>query len=379
MDKLYKFLFEKTSEVSEIHVGMISRMYERGLRFPSDNPDEVLYRFLKSYKFNGQYRSSYDGPYDGVVVEPNITYKIVEILLKHGANPNYAINEEREQSCLHFTTNNFELMKLLVSYGADTNLSKCDDERSLLDDILSGPECPEQLDMIKFLVEHGADVNEKLTVTSDGTPIVYDLIAYGPLPFMDVILKYLLEVGLDITQTDNTGITIIGKLKERLDDDEVEDGISDVVIDIPEYFTKFRDEFDDYTQQEEDHATFKNAMITRCIQLLKPEITVIRSSENLTIEDITADNEELFPEVDQLTNEWLTEHLYKKAVIKFGETEFIYWHGNISRFLFINDELHGSFSNIDDLNEIISDNSDVVLYILWYQATSSVDQQQALS
>jgi len=267
---LLSFLLDEDTDILLGHLEILDYLLGKGHKLPSNNPDEIiggdhtpLYKILERGKYCGV---------DHPRVPENITIVLVEILLKYGANPNYAINLDNEKSCLSFTLRNLKLMKLLVRYGGNILTSKgASRHASLLFIMFLGYKSVDHLEIIKFLVENGANINEISTNLAVRPPIIFEFVMWSPPPYMDIILKYLIENGLNLNIVDSQHKDIVGEYEERLDLEDYELITEDIDIDIPIFFKKYREPgnlFDDYGQYLENRQLFTENMIQKCINII---------------------------------------------------------------------------------------------------------------
>jgi len=194
--------------ISEGHSGIAKYLVERGadinLSFPNgESPLHMVSRkgnlelaelFIdKGAKIDAQVKSGLT-PLSFAVQENQA--KIAACLLEHGADPN-PVNKGDGSSALHVAAydKNLQLIKLLVEHKADVNLKNLKVFTPLHFAVSNG-----DIDTIKYLVEHGADVN---AVTSLGGTALYIAAGKGNLD----VVKYLVEHGADVTKADAEGNT----------------------------------------------------------------------------------------------------------------------------------------------------------------------------
>lgn len=111
---------------------------------------------------------------------------MVELLLKHGADPNLLHPDQGPSLVVATIHNRIDAIKLLLDYGADVNLTKPGFATSL------GSACAKgYLDIARLLLDRGADVNAVDGIGN--TPLIS---AVQSLVHKDVI-QLLLERGAD--------------------------------------------------------------------------------------------------------------------------------------------------------------------------------------
>jgi ankyrin repeat protein len=86
-------------------------------------------------------------------LENEVSAKVIELLIKHGASVNDASEHGSSPLCLASNFGNLEVVKMLLKYGADINI----DNGSPLCEAVGYYKSPAAL--VKFLIEQGANVN----------------------------------------------------------------------------------------------------------------------------------------------------------------------------------------------------------------------------
>ncbi|XP_028417225.1 uncharacterized protein LOC114541509 [Dendronephthya gigantea] len=146
---------------------------------------------------------------------------IVKYLVENGADVNSTDIDER--SVLHsaVTESKLDVVKYLVEHGADVNGKDTDGDTVLHFAVSEG-----KPDIVKYLVENGADVNstdfdersvlhsavtESAAVNAinrkntNGSTVLHSAVAKGKLE----IVKYLVENGADVNRPDIDGLTVL--------------------------------------------------------------------------------------------------------------------------------------------------------------------------
>jgi hypothetical protein len=241
---------------------MFEFLIEKGVKIITDNTNEIsgysktpLCFFIESLFLKNN---------------PELQYKIVEIILRYGANPNYAYYEDNSSSCISCSTYNLDLLKLLVKYGGSLD-SKADDSRSLLDDNLTSYN-KSRFEVVEYLIENGADINE--ISEEEKIPILYNLLEYGPVCYMDLLLLYLIDKNLIYKPYLLNINKIIDDRIEYTKTNEFNSCYADIQPDpvIPMSFKKYRLIFDDYTNFSSNCVNFSEQMLSTCRTILNNPI-----------------------------------------------------------------------------------------------------------
>ena len=135
--------------------------------------------------------------------------KVVEFLIQHGADVN-------KSNALSVATNRCleNMVKILIKYNADKDKVDNSGETPLCVAIRLG--C---MDIVKYLVENGADVNKGKPNGSRG----FAFVPVGTTPLHIAvdsrnleIIKYLVEHGADVKKQDSEGTTPLMFAKSKL-------------------------------------------------------------------------------------------------------------------------------------------------------------------
>lgn len=130
--------------------------------------------------------------------------EMAKLLLDHGAEVNMQAQQEGEFPPLHCAViiQNPKMMKLLLANGADVDGGDYYGDTPLHHEMVSGP----RADIVKLLLEHGADTNVKERRNRFGLTPLHKAIMHGPNCNPEVV-ELLLEYGADINGKSNSGIT----------------------------------------------------------------------------------------------------------------------------------------------------------------------------
>lgn len=88
----------------------------------------------------------------------NRHFKVVEALLKHGAEPNVSSKYGITSVCCAVLWGNIKILKILLEYGADVNKGS---ENKYMTPLMYASVCG-KYKTVKLLLEYGADVNKEL-------------------------------------------------------------------------------------------------------------------------------------------------------------------------------------------------------------------------
>ena len=127
------------------------------------------------------------------------------------------------------SSDRLEIIKYLVEKGANINGMRTDGCTVLHSAITKGT-----LEIVKYLVEKGADVNGKIT---DGSTVLHSAVTKHRLE----IVKYLVEKGADVDSEDTKDITVL-HAAVNTDDPEIIKYCVEQVADIT-----FRNKVDSHT------------------------------------------------------------------------------------------------------------------------------------
>jgi serine/threonine-protein phosphatase 6 regulatory ankyrin repeat subunit A/serine/threonine-protein phosphatase 6 regulatory ankyrin repeat subunit B len=163
-----------------------------------------------------------DSVYFSPVTKQLPSLELVKYLVEHGADVN--AKDEKNKTALHYAAErgSLENVKYLVEHGADINAkdeknktalhyaTESRDSEMVSDSIyfLSVTKQLPSLELVKYLVEHGADVNAK--DEKNMTALHYAAILY-----LSEIFMYLVEHGADINEKDENNRTALHYAAER--------------------------------------------------------------------------------------------------------------------------------------------------------------------
>lgn len=109
--------------------------------------------------------------------------KMVELLLKHGANPN--VFSKKGLYPIHMASRiSLNLCRLLVQYGANVNVKDVNGRTPIMESILS--KCGEAFQICIFLKENGASINGKDIF---GNSTLHYASSAGKLQLVDFLIK----------------------------------------------------------------------------------------------------------------------------------------------------------------------------------------------
>lgn len=132
--------------------------------------------------------------------------KVVELIEKFGANINKLYKFYNRSSNMYYDItplmhyilcHDFDMVKYLVEHGADVNMKGEYGDTAIFSAISN-----KNLDILKYLVENGADVNIQKQNGNTPTPLFY-AVMFGNIQ----IIKYLLEHGADVNIKNEEGKT----------------------------------------------------------------------------------------------------------------------------------------------------------------------------
>jgi len=152
---------------------------------------------------------------------------IVRTLLERGANPNMQLffrpanvrgttNTRGSTPLIRAATNaDMEVMKLLLEHGADVNLMMADRQTPIMA-VLTGraPE-PQALQMIQLLHDAGADVNVIALVNHREESRGGTALHYATRKRYKEVMKKLVEYGIDLNAKDQDGLTALDYTQSR--------------------------------------------------------------------------------------------------------------------------------------------------------------------
>lgn len=120
--------------------------------------------------------------------------KWVERLLRHGANPNIIV-ETLPISCHAFITEQYEMLKILIKYGADISTIPSGQEYTLFDLIIW--ECDEEI--VKLAIDS--------LVTGQRDNVLGSALVVSVLSGREDIVTLLIESGADVNYENSFGVT----------------------------------------------------------------------------------------------------------------------------------------------------------------------------
>ena len=152
---------------------------------------------------------------------------MVRMLVERGANPNMQLffrpanvrgvtNTRGSTPLIRAATNaDLEVMKLLLQHGADVNLKMADRQTAIMA-VLAGraPE-PQALEMIRVLHEAGADVNVVALVNHREETRGGSALHYAVRKRYKEVIKKLAEYGIDMNAKDQDGLTALDYTQSR--------------------------------------------------------------------------------------------------------------------------------------------------------------------
>ena len=177
-----------------------------------NKPDLVKFLLEKGAKTNVKDNQGYTPLWSVALRQVNNTaqqqtksVKIAEMLLKYGADPNLGKEPPIIQAC---QIGNFELIKLLVKYGANVNISDRQNSTPLMLSV-------DSFQIVEFLISKGANVNGQ---DNNGNTVLMSSLG-GPTERQMKIMKLLLEKGANVNAVaypggQERGVTILDKAYE---------------------------------------------------------------------------------------------------------------------------------------------------------------------
>ena len=132
-------------------------------------------------------------------------HEVVRHLIELGADLNYTRPEDGKKSLLHFLTRDehFEVIKDLVAAGIDIEAKDEDGETALFKTAYY-PNLP----LLRFLLKLGADINTRNSFEETMLHAAVGRIGRGDnLPDSIEVIKFLIAKGLDVNATDKKGNT----------------------------------------------------------------------------------------------------------------------------------------------------------------------------
>ncbi|ADG72767.1 ankyrin repeat domain-containing protein [Brachyspira murdochii] len=160
--------------------------------------------------FREEYQANIDALYSAVESEKNYHLEVVKELLNAGADTDiiYGTKEENEDNILYPAIKrcNLEKVKLLTEHGADINYSNFE-----YGPVIAYAISQECIDIVKYLVSQGADPAMTYTNGYSYSGKSYSLLNAAVGNKTTEIAEYLIEQGADInTQTDSvSGLPLI--------------------------------------------------------------------------------------------------------------------------------------------------------------------------
>ncbi|ASJ20791.1 hypothetical protein BHAMNSH16_03665 [Brachyspira hampsonii] len=160
--------------------------------------------------FREEYQANIDALYSAVESEKNYHLEVVKELLNAGADTDiiYGTKEENEDNILYPAIKRCDLekVKLLTEHGADINYSNFE-----YGPVIAYAISQECIDIVKYLVSQGADPAMRYTNGYSYSGKSYSLLNAAVGNKTTEIAEYLIEQGADInTQTDSvSGLPLI--------------------------------------------------------------------------------------------------------------------------------------------------------------------------
>lgn len=169
-------------------------------------------------------------------------FKIVELLLKSGSEPNFQTNSGYTAlilACLHSSSDSsLETAKILLDYGAKINIQNYEGNTALSIAIMNY-DTTSSFDTIKLLLDHGADVNIQ-SIIGGNTPLM--MIAGRKTGFRNLeIVQMLLERGANpylMNKNNETAFSLAANNIQAPNIFEIVNLLSNVTTDITYINTK---------------------------------------------------------------------------------------------------------------------------------------------
>jgi len=152
---------------------------------------------------------------------------IVRMLLERGANPNMqlffrpanvrgATNTRGSTPLIRAATNaDLEVVKLLLQHGADVNLNMADRQTAMMAVLAGRASEPQALEMLRILHEAGADVNVIALINHREESRGGTALHYAVRKRYKEVIKKLAEYGIDMNAKDQDGLTALDYTQSR--------------------------------------------------------------------------------------------------------------------------------------------------------------------
>jgi len=152
---------------------------------------------------------------------------IVRMLLERGANPNMqlffrpanvrgATNTRGSTPLIRAATNaDLEVVKLLLQHGADVNLDMADRQTPMMAVLAGRASEPQALEMLRILHEAGADVNVIALINHREESRGGTALHYAVRKRYKEVIKKLAEYGIDMNAKDQDGLTALDYTQSR--------------------------------------------------------------------------------------------------------------------------------------------------------------------
>ena len=125
-------------------------------------------------------------------------YEIIELFLKHGADPNIRNDDMDTPLLIAATIKNFEICKMLVENGASLAITSENGVTPLMTAAGEG-DADESMKIVEYFVEKGAEINE--------TDNNRNNVLHYAVPGCNKIVKFLLDKGAQVNLISKTGWT----------------------------------------------------------------------------------------------------------------------------------------------------------------------------